>query len=158
MPSLLGHKRYPSGPRCDPISPAGCDAHRTRRLEGGLDLEGHPLARDAALLAIRTLLRDKTHRATTVGYGPRFLHSTGQLHKGGAPIGWFLQLVSEHPEERSIPGKAYTFGQLIDAQAIGDAQTIEDHKLPILRVNLGQDADAGLAAVGRALAAALKES
>ncbi|MFI5259240.1 MAG: glucose-6-phosphate isomerase [Candidatus Limnocylindrales bacterium] len=115
-------------------------------------------ARDAALAAIRTQLRDATHRATTVGYGPRFLHSTGQLHKGGAPIGWFLQLVAEHPEEREIPGQAYTFGQLIDAQAIGDARTIEDHKLPILRVNLGRDADAGLAALGRALAAALREA
>ncbi len=61
-------------------------------------------ARDAALAAIRTQLRDRTHRATTVGYGPRFLHSTGQLHKGGAPIGWFLQLVAEHPEDRGIPG------------------------------------------------------
>jgi glucose-6-phosphate isomerase len=115
-------------------------------------------SRDEALAEIRTAIRDATHRATTVGYGPRFLHSTGQLHKGGAPIGWFLQLVSEHPDERSIPGKAYTFGQLIDAQAIGDAQTIEDHKLPILRINLGKDADAGLAGLGRALAAALKES
>ena len=114
-------------------------------------------ARDAVLLAIRTLLRDKTHRATTVGYGPRFLHSTGQLHKGGAPIGWFLQLVSEHPDDLEIPGKAYTFGGLIDAQAIGDARTIEDHKLPIVRINLGPDPDAGLAALERALAAALKE-
>ncbi len=115
-------------------------------------------ARDAALSGIRTLLRDRTRRATTVGYGPRFLHSTGQLHKGGAPIGWFLQLVAEHPEDRDIPGKAYTFGQLIDAQAIGDARTIEDHGLPILRINLGQDADAGLAALERALATALKEA
>ena len=114
-------------------------------------------ARDAALLAIRTLLRDKTHRATTVGYGPRFLHSTGQLHKGGAPIGWFLQLVSEHPDDLAIPGQAYTFGALIDAQAIGDARTIEDHKLPIVRINLGPDPDAGLAALEHALAAALKE-
>jgi glucose-6-phosphate isomerase len=112
-------------------------------------------ARDAALSAIRTLLRDRTHRATTVGYGPRFLHSTGQLHKGGAPIGWFLQLVAEHPDDREIPGKAYTFGSLIGAQAIGDAQTIESHDLPILRINLGSDPDAGLAALGRALAAAL---
>ena len=115
-------------------------------------------ARDKALLAIRTLLRDTTHRATTVGYGPRFLHSTGQLHKGGAPIGWFLQLVAEHPDDREIPGKAYTFGQLIDAQAIGDARTLEDHKLPVLRINLGQSPDAGLAALERALAAALKEA
>jgi hypothetical protein len=115
-------------------------------------------ARDAALLGIRTLIRDKTRRATTVGYGPRFLHSTGQLHKGGAPIGWFLQLVAEHPEDREIPGEAYTFGELIDAQAIGDARTLRDHSLPILRLNLGQDPDAGLAALARGLKAALEEA
>ncbi len=113
--------------------------------------------RDAALARIRTLLRDGTRRATTVGYGPRFLHSTGQLHKGGAPIGWFLQLVAEHPEDRQIPGKAYTFGQLIDAQAIGDARTLADHKLPVLRINLGKDPDSGLAALERALRSALGE-
>ena len=114
--------------------------------------------RDAALARIRTLLRDRTRRATTVGYGPRFLHSTGQLHKGGAPIGWFLQLVAEHPDDRTIPDKPYTFGQLIDAQAIGDAQTLESHKLPVLRINLGQDPDAGLAALERAIAGAVKEA
>jgi transaldolase / glucose-6-phosphate isomerase len=114
--------------------------------------------RDAALNRIRTLIRDATRRATTVGYGPRFLHSTGQLHKGGAPIGWFLQLVAEHPDDLEIPGKTYTFGQLIDAQAIGDARTLEDHKLPVLRINLGADPDAGLAGLERALAAALKEA
>jgi hypothetical protein len=114
--------------------------------------------RDAALRRIRTLLRDRTHRATTVGYGPRFLHSTGQLHKGGTPSGWFLQLIAEHPQDCEIPGKTYTFGQLIDAQAIGDADTLFEHQLPILRINLGQDPDAGLAALERALAAALKEA
>ena len=115
-------------------------------------------ARDTALAEIRTLLRDATKRATTVGYGPRFLHSTGQLHKGGAPIGWFLQFVSEHAEDRGIPGKAYTFGQLIDAQAIGDAETLGAHALPILRINLGQDPDAGLATFAHALDSALKEA
>jgi glucose-6-phosphate isomerase len=115
-------------------------------------------ARDTALRSIRTLLRDKTRRATTVGYGPRFLHSTGQLHKGGAPIGWFLQLVAEHPDDRDIPGQAYSFGQLIDAQAIGDARTIEDHQLPIIRINLGPDPDAGLAVLQRAVASALGEA
>ena len=114
-------------------------------------------ARDTALSGIRTLLRDMTRRATTVGYGPRFLHSTGQLHKGGAPIGWFLQLVAEHPDDREIPGEAYTFGQLIEAQAIGDARTLGDHDLPVLRLNLGSNPDSGLAALGRALAAALME-
>ncbi len=64
--------------------------------------------RDEALARIRALLRDRTRRATTAGYGPRFLHSTGQLHKGGAPIGWFLQLTADHPADRPIPGKPYT--------------------------------------------------
>ena len=100
-------------------------------------------ARDEAFARIRTLLRDRTRRATTAGYGPRFLHSTGQLHKGGAPIGWFLQLTADHPADVDIPGWPYTFGQLIDAQAAGDFGAIESHDLPILRVHLGADPDAG---------------
>ncbi len=115
-------------------------------------------ARDAALARIRRLLRDRTKRATTAGYGPRFLHSTGQLHKGGAPIGWFLQLTSDHPADVEIPGWPYTFGQLIDAQAAGDFGALESHDLPILRVHLGADPDAGLAALERALAAALDKT
>ncbi len=111
--------------------------------------------RDAAMSRIRGRLRDRTGRATTAGYGPRFLHSTGQLHKGGAPIGWFLQLTADHPQDRPIPGWPYTFGQLIDAQASGDFAAIEAHDLPILRVHLGADPDAGLASLERALEAAL---
>lgn len=115
-------------------------------------------SRDEALARIRTLLRDRTGRATTAGYGPRFLHSTGQLHKGGAPIGWFLQLTADHPADRPIPGRTYTFGQLIDAQALGDLQVLQAHGLPVLRVHLGPDPDAGLAALERALTAALQEA
>jgi hypothetical protein len=111
--------------------------------------------RDVAISRIRAMLRDRTGRATTAGYGPRFLHSTGQLHKGGAPIGCFLQLTADHPRDRPIPGWPYTFGQLIDAQATGDFAAIEAHDLPILRVHLGADPDAGLAALERALDAAL---
>ena len=111
--------------------------------------------RDQAFSRIRALLRDQTGRATTAGYGPRFLHSTGQLHKGGTPIGWFIQLTSDHPADVEIPGWPYTFGQLIDAQAAGDFAAIESHDLPILRIHLGADPDAGLAALERALAAAL---
>jgi glucose-6-phosphate isomerase/transaldolase/glucose-6-phosphate isomerase len=110
---------------------------------------------DAAFRRIRALLRDRTGRATTAGYGPRFLHSTGQLHKGGAPIGWFIQLTADHPSDLDIPGWPYTFGQLIDAQAAGDFAAIESHDLPIVRIHLGGDPDAGLVALERALAAAL---
>jgi glucose-6-phosphate isomerase len=111
--------------------------------------------RTAALQAIRALLRDRTGRATTLGYGPRFLHSTGQLHKGGAPIGWFLQLVAGHPEDLPIPGTDHTFGTLIDAQALGDFQALEAHELPVLRVDCSADPDAGLAALRAALERAL---
>jgi len=114
--------------------------------------------RDAALARIRTLLRDRTGRATTLGYGPRFLHSTGQLHKGGAPIGLFFQLTADHPQDRQIPGWPYTFGQLIDAQAAGDFGVLESHDLPVLRVHLEADPDAGLAALEAALGAALSSS
>ena len=107
---------------------------------------------------IRTLLRDRTGRATTAGYGPRFLHSTGQLHKGGAPIGWFFQLTADHPQDREIPDWPYTFGQLIDAQAAGDFGVLESHQLPVLRVHLEADPDAGLAALERALDAVLAGS
>ena len=112
-------------------------------------------ARDDAFARIRALLRDRTGRATTAGYGPRFLHSTGQLHKGGSPIGWFIQLTSDHPADLEIPGWPYAFGQLIDAQAAGDFSALEAHDLPILRIHLGADPDAGLSALERALAAAL---
>jgi transaldolase / glucose-6-phosphate isomerase len=119
---------------------------------------GPTTERDAALARIRTLLRDRTGRATTSGYGPRFLHSTGQLHKGGAPIGLFFQLTADHPADRQIPGWPYTFGQLIDAQAAGDFGVLESHDLPVLRVHLEADPDAGLAALERALSAALAGS
>jgi glucose-6-phosphate isomerase len=111
--------------------------------------------RSAALARIRALLRDRTGRATTAGYGPRFLHSTGQLHKGGPPTGWFLQLTADHPRDLEIPGWPYTFGRLIDAQAAGDFGAIESHDLPILRVHLGADVAAGLRALEDALADAL---
>ena len=103
--------------------------------------------RTAALTSLRLLLRDATRRATTVGYGPRFLHSTGQLHKGGAPIGWFIQLVAGRPHDLEIPGSSFTFGQLVDAQALGDASSLVAHELPVLRIHLGSNPDAGLAAL-----------
>jgi glucose-6-phosphate isomerase len=111
---------------------------------------------DAAFGRLRSLIRDRTGNATTAGYGPRFLHSTGQLHKGGAPTGWFLQLTGEHAHDREIPGWPYTFGRLIDAQAQGDAESIAGHGLPILRVRLGRDAASDLAVLERAFTRALE--
>jgi hypothetical protein len=115
-------------------------------------------ARDQALSRIRERLLKGTRNATTAGYGPRFLHSTGQLHKGGPPTGWFVQLTADHPHDRQIPGWPYSFGQLIDAQADGDYAALTSHDLPIMRVHLGADPDAGLAALERAIDAALASS
>ena len=111
-------------------------------------------ARDAALRTAADALRDATHHAVTVGYGPRFLHSTGQLHKGGAPIGCFIQLTAPHTDDLPIPGWHESFGTLIDAQAAGDFASLEAHGLPVARIDLGDDVDMGLAA----LADAIKQS
>jgi transaldolase/glucose-6-phosphate isomerase len=113
-------------------------------------------ARTQLLRALQADLRDGTGRATTFGYGPRFLHSTGQLHKGGAPTGCFIQLTCGHPVDIDIPGRHETFGVLVDAQAMGDLAALAAHGLPALRIDLGDDADGGLgellAAVSEALA------
>ena len=132
------------------------DDPRTGRYVGIQAFIAPSLERDAALGRVRGLIRDRTRTATTAGYGPRFLHSTGQLHKGGAPIGWFLQLTAEHDHDREIPGWPYTFGQLIDAQAQGDAESIVAHDLPIIRLRLGRDPAADLAVLERAFATALE--
>ncbi len=94
---------------------------------------------DAAVERLRASIRDRTKATTTFGYGPRFLHSTGQLHKGGPPTGLFLQLVHDVPDDVEIPGEGYTFATLKNAQAVGDLQTLRDHGLPAQRVRLQGD-------------------
>jgi glucose-6-phosphate isomerase len=111
--------------------------------------------RSAGLRQLADVLRDRTSRAVTVGYGPRFLHSTGQLHKGGAPIGCFIQLTADHPDDLPIPGWHEGFATLIDAQAAGDFMALEAHDLPVVTINLSADPDAGLAALRAALEQAL---
>jgi len=74
--------------------------------------------------------------ATTWGYGPRFLHSTGQYHKGGPATGRFLQLVHDDETDADVPGEDYDFRQLVSAQADGDLQTLRGHGLPAVRVRL----------------------
>ncbi|HMB08650.1 MAG TPA: bifunctional transaldolase/phosoglucose isomerase [Isosphaeraceae bacterium] len=103
--------------------------------------------RDAAILAIRLLLRDRLRVATTTGYGPRFLHSTGQLHKGGADRGVFLQLTADDGEDIAIPGQPFGFATLVRAQALGDLQALAARHRRALRLHLGPDVDQGLAAL-----------
>jgi len=97
-----------------------------------------------ALQAIRLRVRDKKKVATTLGYGPRFLHSTGQLHKGGPNTGVFLQITSDDAEDLPIPGEPYTFGVLKAAQALGDFLSLSKRNRRALRVHLGKDVVAGL--------------
>ena len=104
------------------------------------------------------MIRSSTGAATTFGYGPRFLHSTGQLHKGGPPEGRFLQLIDDPARELEIPGAGYSFGTLIAAQAAGDLLTLRAHGLPAERVRLkGQPASAVRALTER-IAAILAEA
>jgi RpiB/LacA/LacB family sugar-phosphate isomerase len=88
------------------------------------------------LQELRTLLRDRLRVATTVGFGPRYLHSTGQLHKGGRANGLFLQLTGEDKDDMAIPGSGYGFATLKAAQALGDLQTLRDAGRRVVRVHL----------------------
>jgi len=102
---------------------------------------------DEAVAELRTAVRGATKATTTFGYGPRFLHSTGQLHKGGPPTGVFLQLVHDPPEDVEVPGEEFSFGELIRAQADGDLLTLRDHDLPAERVRLEGEPAAALRAL-----------
>lgn len=105
---------------------------------------------DLALLDFRTCLRDETKLATTFGYGPRFLHSTGQLHKGDAGKGLFIQFTTGSTDDLVIPDKAgksawtLSFGALKTAQALGDAQALRDGRRAVIHFDPGADALAGL--------------
>ena len=96
------------------------------------------------LQTLRALLRDHFQVATTLGFGPRFLHSTGQLHKGGPASGVFLQLTYRPMDDLPVPGQPYSFGELIAAQALGDLQSLRARQLPVARVDLGADVLGGL--------------
>ncbi len=96
------------------------------------------------LQRLRKHLLDRSGLATTLGYGPRFLHSTGQLHKGGPSTGVFLQITADDPEDLSIPGEPYTFGTLKQAQALGDYQSLVSKDRRVVRLHLGNDITAGL--------------
>ncbi|MGH2785659.1 MAG: hypothetical protein ACRDJ1_10385 [Actinomycetota bacterium] len=102
-----------------------------------------------ALNEIRTTIRDMRRFATTVGFGPRYLHSTGQLHKGGPDSGLFIQLTAEHGDDLPIPGRPFTFGVLQAAQAAGDFEALASRGRKIVRLHLTQGWEAGLAVVAR---------
>ena len=110
---------------------------------------------EEAIQGFRHKVRDQKRVATCIGFGPRFLHSTGQDYKGGPNTGVFLQITADHAEDMDIPGQKYSFGVVIDAQAAGDLAVLESRGRRALRVHLGKDVAAGLKTLSAAVSAAL---
>jgi transaldolase/glucose-6-phosphate isomerase len=117
-------------------------------------LDMHP-AHEQTLQRIRHRVRDATGNATCLGFGPRFLHSTGQAYKGGPNQGVFLQILADTAEDVPIPGRPYGFSVVAAAQALGDFDVLAQRHRRALRIHLGQDVTAGLATLERAVAQAL---
>ena len=110
---------------------------------------------EASLQKIRHDVRDKKKVATCLGFGPRFLHSTGQAYKGGRNTGVFLQITCDDAADLAVPGQKYTFGVVKAAQARGDFAVLAERDRRALRVHLGKDVPAGLAALNAAITEAL---
>jgi len=107
---------------------------------------------EAAFANLRRAIRNATHLPLLQGYGPRYLHSIGQLYKGGPATGLFLILTADSAEsvDAPIPGSDFGFAQLLRAQALGDLESLAAHGKPALRLHLGRGVAAGLAAINRA--------
>ncbi len=106
-------------------------------------LERTPAVHEA-FQRIRAVIRDAKRVATTLGYGPRFLHSTGQLHKGGPNSGVFFQITADPKEDLDIPREAYSFGTLVAAQALGDLKSLCTRNRRVIRIHLGGDVEDGV--------------
>ena len=112
-------------------------------------------ANEKALQGIRHAVRDKKKVATVLGFGPRFLHSTGQAYKGGPNSGVFLQITCDDAKDLPVPGQKYTFGIVKAAQARGDFAVLAERGRRALRVHLGKNVKAGLAALAKAVRKAI---
>jgi len=108
-------------------------------------------AHEQALQSTRHAIRDKKRAATCLGFGPRFLHSTGQAYKGGPNTGVFLQITCDDSVDLPVPGQKFTFGIVKAAQARGDFQVLSKRNRRALRVHLGKDVAAGLATLDKAV-------
>ena len=150
----------PEGLGDTPVTVDGAVAHLVATVRGGRDylaiLAYLPMDREIEerLQRIRGRIGEATGAATTLGFGPRFLHSTGQLHKGGPDTGVFLQLTADPSKDLPIPGWDESFGTLIAAQALGDLQSLQRRGRRALRLHLA-DLDAGLARIERMVDAAV---
>jgi len=112
-------------------------------------------AHTSALQGIRAHLRDRLKTATVLGFGPRFLHSTGQAYKGGPNSGVFLEITAKPVRDLPIPGRRISFGQVENAQALGDMAVLGERGRRVLRVDLGSDIEGGLARLGESIRRAL---
>jgi hypothetical protein len=112
---------------------------------------------ERALQGLRDTVRKVTGCATTVGYGPRFLHSTGQLHKGGPDTGVFIQITAPDKIDFAVPGAPYSFSVLKDAQALGDFESLMKHGRRAVRVDLGKDVLRGLAKLQEVLSGVIEK-
>jgi transaldolase/glucose-6-phosphate isomerase len=134
-------------------------AHVTRLQSGDYFAMNVYVERTDAVHAIfdriRTKIRGTKHVATTLGYGPRFLHSTGQLHKGGPNSGVFIQVTCDDAEDLAIPDEPYSFSVLKAAQALGDLQSLTSRQRRVIRVHVGSDVLKGLTRLEQAIEAAL---
>ncbi len=110
----------------------------------------------AAVQSIRMAIRDSRHVATCVGFGPRFLHSTGQAYKGGPNNGVFLQITADAAADLDVPGQTISFGVIEAAQARGDFDVLAERGRRALRLHIKGDITKGLAAIASAVQAALK--
>jgi transaldolase / glucose-6-phosphate isomerase len=139
--------------------PAVADLLRQAKQNGyfaALAFTGRGRTSEAALARIRSRVRGASRLATTAGYGPRYLHSTGQLHKGGPPTGVFLQIVQQESKDVEVPGEPYSFATLKQAQALGDLQSLQSRGYPVLRVSLGRSAAAGWKALADSIEQAVR--
>lgn len=135
-PAWLGHASTVGQALEAVLDQLGADGYLS--VQAYLDRLAH-----ASLAQVRDELAAVTGRPVTFGWGPRFLHSTGQFHKGGPAIGVFIQITAATGEDLAIPERPFTFGELIQAQAAGDAQVLSEHDRPVLRLHLN-DRTAGV--------------
>lgn len=100
--------------------------------------------RDASLATVRDALAVRTGLPVTFGWGPRFLHSTGQYHKGGPATGVYLQVTGQPEADLAVPDRPFTFQEFLTAQAVGDGQVLAQHGRPVLRLHVSSPGDLGV--------------
>jgi glucose-6-phosphate isomerase/transaldolase/glucose-6-phosphate isomerase len=111
---------------------------------------------ESEIAKIRIAVRDHLKIATTFGYGPRFLHSTGQLHKGGPNTGLYLQITQDHDDNPPIPGEPYGFATLNEAQYLGDFTALQNHERRVIRIHISGDPNGALGLIRSEIASAVE--